>query len=86
MPPARYKARITPFWIAWEVMLCCLMLTSLAVWFVYAIRIVQDDHFSTRWGGHTRWGGYRASDKGSIGGAMLNVVGAFHSAVHFVFG
>ena len=39
---------MTFFWVIWEVILCLLMLASLAVWFIYAVQLVQDETFSTR--------------------------------------
>ena len=49
IPKAKYQARVTPFWIGWEVCLCLLMLASLAIWFWYAIQLVQEDVFHTMW-------------------------------------
>lgn len=47
---------MTPFWIGWEACLCLLMLASLAVWFWYAIQLVQEDVFYTRWVQSSRQG------------------------------
>ena len=40
LPPARYKARTTLFWILWEAVISSLMLASIALWFLYAIQLV----------------------------------------------
>ncbi len=47
--PSRYEARPTLFWIFWEVVLSLLMVCCIAIWFFYAIALVQDSAFSTRY-------------------------------------
>jgi len=45
---AKYEAGMTPFWIAWELVTCGLMLGCIALWFVYATKLVQEGVFKTR--------------------------------------
>ncbi|KAG1660944.1 hypothetical protein FOA52_005525, partial [Chlamydomonas sp. UWO 241] len=44
----KYSATMSPFWIAFEAVLCALMVACVALWFVYAAQIVSSDVFVTR--------------------------------------
>ena len=46
-----FRTRTSPFMMVFELCLCGLMMGAVATWYFYATSLVQDDTFSTRWGG-----------------------------------
>ncbi len=47
--PVKYEANMNLFWIVWELMLSGLMISCIGVWFFYAIVLVEDSVFQTRY-------------------------------------
>lgn len=45
-----YMGRLSPFWVVYETTLCALMVASAAVYFTYAVQLVDGSAFKSRWG------------------------------------
>ncbi|KAG1670027.1 hypothetical protein FOA52_011183 [Chlamydomonas sp. UWO 241] len=48
----KYTATMSPFWIAFEAMLCGLMVACGVLWFMYSAQLVSSDVFVTRFGAY----------------------------------
>jgi hypothetical protein len=46
--PRMYKPRMTVVWLLYEVVVCCLMIAALVVFYTYAVRLSVRDYFTSR--------------------------------------